>query len=150
MRSMKKILALLLCVLMLSGVWGAAENAGAGDAAAQFYPSPSLSDEDIPLDFETDPETLTDEEVALLMAEGVQAKGMQEIFEKDRENQKELKESINVMVDRLKQNYDEEMDTMALVSLLLSFAGIAAYCRKTSEAIIDRFFIEDTKEKNTK
>lgn len=70
MRSMKKILALLLCVLMLSGVWGAAENAGAGDAAAQFYPSPSLSDEDIPLDFETDPETLTDEEVALLMAEG--------------------------------------------------------------------------------
>ena len=60
------------------------------------------------------------------------------------------KESINVMVDRLKQNYDEEMDTMALVSLLLSFAGIAAYCRKTSEAIIDRFFIEDTKEKNTK
>ena len=88
--------------------------------------------------------------MTLLMAEGVQAKGMQEIFEKDRENQKELKESINVMVDRLKQNYDEEMDTMALVSLLLSFAGIAAYCRKTSEAIIDRFFIEDTKEKNTK
>lgn len=85
--------------------------------------------------------------MTLLMAEGVQAKGMQEIFEKDRENQKELKESINVMVDRLKQNYDEEMDTMALVSLLLSFAGIAAYCRKTSEAIIDRFFIEDTKEK---
>ena len=82
--------------------------------------------------------------MTLLMAEGVQAKGMQEIFEKD------LKESINVMVDRLKQNYDEEMDTMALVSLLLSFAGIAAYCRKTSEAIIDRFFIEDTKEKNTK
>ena len=70
MRSMKKILAFLLCVLMLSGVWGAAENAGAGDAAAQFYPSPSLSDEDIPLDFATDPETLTDEEVALLMAEG--------------------------------------------------------------------------------
>ena len=88
--------------------------------------------------------------MTLLMAEGVQAKGMQEIFEKDRENQKELKESINVMVDRLKQNYDEEMDTMALVSLLLSFAGIAAYFRKTSEAIIDRFFIEDTKEKNTK
>lgn len=88
--------------------------------------------------------------MTLLMAEGVQAKGMQEIFEKDRENQKELKESINVMVDRLKQNYDEEMDTMALVSLLLSFAGIAAYYRKTSEAIIDRFFIEDTKEKNTK
>ncbi len=55
------------------------------------------------------------------------------------ESQKELKESINVMVDRLKQNYDEEMDTIALVSLLLSFAGIAAYCRKTSEAIIDRF-----------
>ena len=77
--------------------------------------------------------------MTLLMAEGVQAKGMQEIFEKDRENQKELKESINVMVDRLKQNYDEEMDTIALVSLLLSFAGIAAYCRKTSEAIIDRF-----------
>ena len=70
MRSMKKILALLLCVLMLSGVWGAAENAGEGDAAVQFYPSPSLSDEDIPLDFETDPETLTDEEVALLMAAG--------------------------------------------------------------------------------
>ena len=70
MRSMKKILALLLCVLMLSGVWGAAENAGEGDVAVQFYPSPSLSDEDIPLDFETDPETLTDEEVALLMAAG--------------------------------------------------------------------------------
>ena len=61
--------------------------------------------------------------MTLLMAEGVQAKGMQEIFEKDRENQKELKESINVMVDRLKQNYDEEMDTMALVSLLLSLRG---------------------------
>ena len=70
MRSMKKILALLLCVLMLSGVWGAAENAGEGGAAAQFYPSPSLSDEDIPFDLEPDPETLTDEEVALLMAAG--------------------------------------------------------------------------------
>lgn len=88
--------------------------------------------------------------MTLLMQQGVQAKGMQEIFEKDRENQQELRESINVMVERLKQNYDEEMDAVALVSLLLSFAGIAAYCRRTSEAIIDRFFMEDAKDKSAK
>ncbi len=47
MRGMKKILALLLCVLMLIGVWGAAENAG-GESSGAFHPSPSLSDEVIP------------------------------------------------------------------------------------------------------
>ena len=57
MRDMKKTLALLLCVLMLIGVWGAAENAG---EEAHIHPSPSLSDEVFP----------TDIEVALQMAAG--------------------------------------------------------------------------------
>ena len=57
MRGMKKTLALLLCVLMLIGVWGAAENAG---EEAHIHPSPSLSDEVFP----------TDIEVALQMAAG--------------------------------------------------------------------------------
>ena len=80
--------------------------------------------------------------MSILMEEEVDADGLTEIFMKNRTNQLKVKESIDQVVSRLKDNYTEEMDTVALVSLILSLADISSYCKRTSEAIIDTFFNE--------
>ena len=88
--------------------------------------------------------------MTLLMEEGIRADGLEEIFEKNRVNQDKLKQGISGIVGGLKENYAEEMDTKAVVSLLLSLAGISSYCKRTSEAIIDQFFVQDEKTKPSK
>ena len=42
------------------------------------------------------------------------------------------------------------MDTTELVSLLLGLARISNCCRRASETIIDRFFVQDEHGKNSK
>ena len=76
--------------------------------------------------------------MTLLMEEGVRSDGLEEIFEKDTVNQLKLKEGM-------RENYAEEMDIKALVSLLLSLASISSYCKRVSEAMIDSFFVQDEK-----
>ena len=68
------------------------------------------------------------------MEEGVRSDGLEEIFEKDTVNQLKLKEGISTIVNGLRENYAEEMDIKALVSLLLSLASISSYCKRVSEA----------------
>lgn len=83
--------------------------------------------------------------MTLLMEEGVRSDGLEEIFEKDTVNQLKLKEGISTIVNGLRENYAEEMDIKALVSLLLSLASISSYCKRVSEAMIDNFFVQDEK-----
>ena len=78
--------------------------------------------------------------MSILMEEEVSAEGLTEIFTKNRTNQLKVKESVDEIVGRLKDNYTEEMDTVSLVSLILSLSDISSYCKRTSEAIIDTFF----------
>lgn len=85
--------------------------------------------------------------MTLLMEEGVRSDGLEEIFEKDTVNQLKLKEGISTIVNGLRENYAEEMDIKALVSLLLSLASISSYCKRVSEAMIDSFFVQDEKTK---
>ena len=86
----------------------------------------------------------------LMMQDGIRADGLEEIFEKNRVNQDKLKQGISGIGGGLKENYAEEMDTKAVVSLLLSLAGISSYCKRTQEAIIDQFFVQDEKKKPSK
>ena len=85
--------------------------------------------------------------MTLLMEEGVRSDGLEEIFEKDTVNQLKLKEGISTIVNGLRENYAEEMDIKALVSLLLSLASISSYCKRVSGAMIDSFFVQDEKTK---
>ena len=70
--------------------------------------------------------------MTLLMEEGVRSDGLEEIFEKDTVNQLKLKEGISTIVNGLRENYAEEMDIKALVSLLLSLASISSCLLYTS------------------
>lgn len=85
--------------------------------------------------------------MGILMDEDVGADGLTEIFKKNRTNQLKVKEGVDEIVGKLRENYSEEMDTVALVSLILSLSDIAGYCKRTSEAIIDTFFSDDTTSK---
>ena len=88
--------------------------------------------------------------MTVLMEEGVQAQGLEEIFRNDRDNQQSLRQDVEVIIQHLHSDYAEQMDTTELVSLLLGLARISNCCRRTSETIIDRFFVQDEHGKNSK
>ena len=85
-----------------------------------------------------------------LMEEGVQAQGLEEIFRNDLDNQQSLRQDVEVIIQHLHSDYAEQMDTTELVSLLLGLARISTCCRRASETIIDRFFVQDEHGKNSK
>lgn len=85
-----------------------------------------------------------------LMEEGVQAQGLEEIFRNDRDNQQSLRQDVEVIIQHLHSDYAEQMDTTELVSLLLGLARISNCCRRASETIIDRFFVQGEHGKNSK
>ena len=74
-----------------------------------------------------------------LMEKGVQAQGLEEIFRNDRDNQQSLRQDVEVIIQHLHSDYAEQMDTTELVC-----------CRRASETIIDRFFVQDEHGKNSK
>ena len=78
----------------------------------------------------------------VLMEEGVQAQGLEEIFRNDRDNQQSLRQDVEVIIQHLHSDYAEQMDTTELVSLLLGLARISNCCRRASETIIDRTTLE--------
>mgnify|MGYP006066637459 FL=1 len=88
--------------------------------------------------------------MTVLMEEGVQAQGLEEIFRNDRDNQQSLRQDVEVIIQHLHSDYAEQMDTTELVSLLLGLARISNCCRRASETIIDLFFVQDKQGKNTK
>lgn len=88
--------------------------------------------------------------MTVLMEEGVQAQGLEEIFRNDRDNQQSLRQDVEVIIQHLHSDYAEQMDTTELVSLLLGLARISNCCRRASETIIDRFFVKDEHGKNSK
>lgn len=88
--------------------------------------------------------------MTVLMEEGVQAQGLEEIFRNDRDNQQSLRQNVEVIIQHLHSDYAEQMDTTELVSLLLGLARISNCCRRASETIIDRFFVQDEHGKNSK
>ena len=85
-----------------------------------------------------------------LMEEGVQAQGLEEIFRNDLDNQQSLRQDVEVIIQHLHSDYAEQMDTTELVSLLLGLARISNCCRRASETIIARFFVQDEHGKNSK
>ena len=88
--------------------------------------------------------------MTVLMEEGVQAQGLEEIFRNDLDNQQSLRQDVEVIIQHLHSDYAEQMDTTELVSLLLGLARISNCCRRASETIIDRFFVQDEHGKNSK
>ena len=88
--------------------------------------------------------------MTVLMEEGVQAQGLEEIFRNDRDNQQSLRQDVEVIIQHLHSDYAEQMDTTELVSLLLGLARISNCCRRASGTIIDRFFVQDEHGKNSK
>lgn len=80
-----------------------------------------------------------------LMQDEICEEGLSNIFFQNHNNQVKLEESIDEMIGKLHDNYTQEMDSAALVSLILSLSDIANYCKRTSEAIIDNFFTEEKK-----
>lgn len=88
--------------------------------------------------------------MTVLMEEGVQAQGLERIFQNDRDNQQAFQEDVEVIIQHLHQNYAEKMDTGELVSLLLGLARISNCCRRASETIIDRFFVQEEHTKPSK
>ena len=88
--------------------------------------------------------------MTVLMEEGVQAQGLEEIFRNDRDNQQSLRQDVEVIIQHLHSDYAEQMDTTELVSLLLGLARISNCCRRAPETTIDRFFVQDEHGKNTK
>ncbi len=85
--------------------------------------------------------------MTVLMEEGVT--GLQEPPD-DRDNQQSLRQDVEVIIQHLHSDYAEQMDTTELVSLLLGLARISNCCRRASETIIDRFFVQDEHGKNSK
>ena len=88
--------------------------------------------------------------MTVLMEEGVQAQGLEEIFRNDRDNQQSLRQDVEVIIQHLHSDYAEQMDTTELVSLLLGLARISSCCRRASDTIIVRFFVQDEHGKNSK
>ena len=88
--------------------------------------------------------------MTVLMEEGVQAQGLEEIFRNDRDNQQSLRQDVEVIIQHLHSDYAEQMDTTELVSPLLGLARISNCCRRASETIIDSFFVQDEHGKNSK
>ena len=88
--------------------------------------------------------------MTVLMEEGVQAQGLEEIFRNDLDNQQSLRQDVEVIIQHLHSDYAEQMDTTELVSLLLGLARISNCCRRASETIIDRFFVQAEHGKNSK
>ena len=88
--------------------------------------------------------------MTVLMEEGVQAQGLEEIFRNDRDNQQSLRQDVEVIIQHLHSDYAEQMDTTELVSLLLGLARISNCCRRPPERIIALFFVRDEHGKNPK
>lgn len=82
-----------------------------------------------------------------LMDEGIRAQELEHILEHNRVNRQKLKEGVGDIIEKLEGSYAPEMDTTEMVSLLLGLASISSYCKRTSEEIIDRFFVQDENEK---
>lgn len=49
--------------------------------------------------------------MTVLMEEGVQAQGLEEIFRNDRDNQQSLRQDVEVIIQHLHSDYAEQMDT---------------------------------------
>ena len=79
--------------------------------------------------------------MTVLMEEGVQAQGLEEIFRNDLDNQQSLRQDVEVIIQHLHSDYAEQMDTTELVSLLLGLARISNCCRRASETTIALFFV---------
>lgn len=88
--------------------------------------------------------------MTMLMEEGIRAQELEHIFEHNRANRQKLKEGVGDIIGKLEGSYAQEMDTTEMVSLLLGLASIASYCKRTSEAIIDQFFVQEGNEKPVK
>lgn len=88
--------------------------------------------------------------MTILMENGIEAKGLEEIFATNRVNQQKVKESISHILSGLQDSYTDEMDTVEVVSLILGLASISGYCKRISEALIDNFFAAEEKTKGGK
>lgn len=88
--------------------------------------------------------------MTILMENGIEAKGLEEIFSTNRVNQQKVKESISHILSGLQDSYTDEMDTVEVVSLILGLASISGYCKRISEALIDNFFAAEEKTKGGK
>ena len=88
--------------------------------------------------------------MTILMENGIEAKGLEEIFSTNRVNQQKVKESISHILSALQDSYTDEMDTVEVVSLILGLASISGYCKRISEALIDNFFAAEEKTKGGK
>lgn len=88
--------------------------------------------------------------MTILMENGIEAKGLEEIFATNRVNQQKVKESISHILSGLQDTYTDEMDTVEVVSLILGLASISGYCKRISEALIDNFFTGEEKGKSGK
>ena len=88
--------------------------------------------------------------MTILMENGIEAKGLEEIFATNRVNQQKVKESISHILSGLQDSYTDETDTVEVVSLILGLASISGYCKRISEALIDNFFAAEEKTKGGK
>lgn len=85
--------------------------------------------------------------MTILMEEEISTDGLEEIFKQNQMNHLYLKEGIDLIVSNMEKNYPDKMDMMDMASMLLGLASISSYCKRTSEAIIDRFFCSMTAQK---
>ncbi len=85
-----------------------------------------------------------------LMEREIDADGLEDIFSRDRVNQQQVLESVSNILSKLKESYSEEMNTIEVVSLIMSLASISGYCKRISEAMIDNFFMQEQEGKDLK
>lgn len=81
-----------------------------------------------------------------LMEEGQTVSDLEQIFQPYAGSGETVSSLSDAILDNLRQNYAEELDTVEVVSVLLGLAGLSNYLKRTAEQIVDQYFTSETKE----